>query len=121
MATLTGWYWSQVNLNGCNSDTSNNVYVLITGMEEIDGAQVNVYPVPNTGEFTVDITSNGVIQALNMQIFNNIGQLIYGQGDIKVYGRYRKQIDLRPIPAGIYTLVLRNDQGTMIRKILVHK
>jgi hypothetical protein len=118
VAGLTGWYWTDVTLNGCTSDTSNHVYVIITGVEEILKSQFVVYPVPNDGIFTTEITSP-VEQIVDMQIFNKIGQVIYEQRKIRVQGQFKQQIDLRPIPVGIYTVVLRSEEGVMLRKVLI--
>jgi hypothetical protein len=120
VATVTGWYWTQVTLNSCGSDTSNHVYVLITGIEERPESSFVVYPVPNEGNFTLAITSQ-TKQSFKMQIFNNIGQMVFEMRNVRVDGRYEQQIDLGVIPAGIYTIVLHNDQSTMIKKILVRK
>jgi ribosomal protein S27E len=118
VAGLTGWYWTEVTLNGCISDTSNHVYVIITGVEEISESQFVVYPVPNDGIFTTEITSR-VEQTFDMQIFNKIGQMIYEKRKIRVQGQFKQQIDLRPIPVGIYTVVLRSEEGVMLRKVLI--
>ena len=118
VAGLTGWYWTDVTMNGCTSDTSNHVYILITGVEEILESQFMVYPVPNGGIFTASITSP-VHQSFNILIYNYIGQVIWKMTNIRVYGRFDQQIDLRPISSGIYTVVLRNDEGVVTRKILI--
>jgi hypothetical protein len=118
VAGITGWYWTDVTLNGCISDTSNHVYMLITGVEEISESQFVVYPVPNGGIFTASITSP-VHQSFNILIYNYIGQVIWKMTNIRVSGRFDQQIDLRPIPSGIYTVVLRNDEGVVTRKILI--
>jgi hypothetical protein len=54
-----------------------------------------------------------------MQIFNKIGQMIYEKRKIRVQGQFKQQIDLRPIPVGIYTVVLRSEEGVMLRKVLI--
>jgi hypothetical protein len=118
LATLTGWYWSQVNLNGCPSDTSNNVYVLITGMEEIGGAQFTIYPVPNDGRFTLSITSP-VPNTFDEYIFNTLGQLIFERKDVRVSGRSEQQIDLRPTPPGVYTVLITTNGQKIVRRIII--
>jgi hypothetical protein len=118
LATLTGWYWSQVNLNGCPSDTSNNVYVLITGMEEIGGAQFTIYPVPNDGRFTLSITSP-VPNTFDEYIFNTLGQMIYERKDVRVSGRSEQQIDLRPTPPGVYTVLITTNGQKIVRRIII--
>ena len=118
LATLTGWYWSQVTLNSCGSDTSNHLYVLITGMEEIGGAQFNLYPVPNEGRFTLSITSP-VPNTFDEYIFNTLGQMIYERKDVRVSGRSEQQIDLRPTPPGVYTVLITTNGQKIVRRIII--
>jgi hypothetical protein len=120
VAGITGWYWTDVTLNGCISDTSNHVYMLITGVEEILASQFVVYPVPNEGIFTASITSP-VQQSFNMLIYNYIGQVIWEMKNIRVSGRFDQQIDLRPVDPGIYMVVIRNSEQQIVRKIIVGK
>ncbi|MFZ4562593.1 MAG: T9SS type A sorting domain-containing protein, partial [Bacteroidales bacterium] len=118
LATVTGWYWSQVTLYECVSDTSNHEYVLITGIEEMPGVRFVVYPVPNDGIFMTEITTTDE-RTFDMQIFDQIGKMIYEKRKIRVQGKFEQKVDLRPIPVGIYTIVFRNEGGLVIRKMLI--
>jgi hypothetical protein len=118
-ATQSGWYWSVVTLNGCSSDTSNNVYILITGIEQLSGSGFSVYPVPNDGKFTV-LFNTSRDEKVTISVFNNLGATILEMRDLMVNGKLEKTIDLGPVSSGIYTIVVRNsDGGTLVHKIIV--
>ena len=120
VATLTGWYWSIVTVNGCPSDTSNHEYVIITGIEEIAATSVRVFPVPNNGEFTVSINTP-VPQRFTLLIYNWLGQKIGSPVEMNVNTNYELEIDLRPVPGGIYMLEIKNSEQCIVRKILVNR
>lgn len=120
VAIADGWYWCVVTLNGCSSDTSNHVYVILTGLPELHGSNVVIYPMPNNGDFTATITSP-VQQTFELLVYNTLGQLIYEEPNIRMGEALSHEFDLRPIPNGIYTLVLRQAEGRMVRKIMINK
>jgi len=120
IAGLDGWYWCIVTLNGCSSDTSNHIYVRVTGIADLPGLQFVTYPVPNNGIFTASITSSG-LQLLDLLIYNNTGQVIFEMRNIRVNGKLEQRFDLRSIPTGICTMILRTDKGLVKRNIIILK
>ena len=116
----TGYYWCMVTTNGCSSPISNKVWVVVTGVDELQSSNFNVYPVPNDGRFTVSISSP-VQEVFSIVIYNQLGAKIYDFGDIRVNGTFEKQIDLRPIANGIYSVVFLNSEHKVVKKVLVNK
>jgi hypothetical protein len=116
----TGYYYCVVTVNGCSSPMSNQVWVEITGMGELQPSGISVYPVPNDGLFTIAITSP-VKATYSVQIFNQIGSKIFELTDLSVNGLLEKQIDLRPVASGIYTVVFISNDQKVIRKVLINK
>jgi hypothetical protein len=119
-ATQSGWYWTVVTMYGCSSDTSNHVYVLITGVEHLEGAGVSVYPVPNDGKFTVSIGSAS-LEPFSISIYSNLGAQVFEMKNIHVNGHFDQVVDLRPAANGIYTLVIRNNGSHIVKKVIVNK
>jgi hypothetical protein len=120
-ATVTGWYWSVVTVNGCSSDTSNHVYVLFVGQDELPVSQFNVYPVPNDGKFKVSIVTQAQ-ETYTIKVYNLIGEQFYELKDATTTGgRFDAQIDLRPLARGIYTVVFMNGEHRIVRKMVVNK
>ncbi len=119
-ATQSGWYWTVVNLNGCNSDPSVRIYILITGTEELQSGNFSIYPVPNDGRFTVSMTS-ATQENFTITIYNNLGVQIREVKNIEVNGHNNQVIDLRPAAAGIYTVVIRNENSRVVKKVVVNR
>jgi len=120
VALYTGWYWDVVTLNGCASDTSNNIYMVVTGMNEPKGSSFVVYPVPNDGQFKLMMNSPAA-EPFNISISNNIGVTVYTKENVVANGPSELVIDLRPIPSGVYTMIIRNSSNKVVRKIVVNK
>ena len=116
----TGYYWCVVTTNGCASPISNKVWVVVTGQQELQNNNINVYPVPNDGRFTVTITSPGQ-ETFTIEVFNQLGAKIYELGDVQVNGTFEKQVDLRPVANGIYSVVFLNSDHKMVKKVIVNK
>ena len=120
IATQTGYYWVVVTLNGCSSDISNYVYIVITGLENKTTRACNVFPVPNDGRFTVSIETP-VNEILSISIYNNLGVRVYSENGLEVNGKLIRSIDLRPIPSSVYTVVFLSDNNKTVRKILINR
>ena len=119
-ATQNGTYEDVVTLNGCSSSPSNPIDIVNIGIPTNQGSGLSIYPVPNDGKFTVSITSPSK-ESFTLSVLNNLGIEIYLQKDITVTGTSEKVIDLRPVPSGIYSVIIRNHENQVVRKILVNK
>lgn len=120
VATQNGEYWCDVTLNGCQSDTSNHINVVLIGIDPLQAERFSVRPVPNDGRFTVTMNWPER-EAFVIQVFNNLGVLVQESDKIPVKGTVEKIIDLRPAPNGIYTVVIRSSEVQIIKKIIVSK
>jgi hypothetical protein len=117
-ATITGWYWTVVEGVGCPFLESNHVYVLFIGQDELKNPGFNIYPVPSDGLFNIVMTTV-TPEIYSIHVFNQLGMKIFELNDIPVNGTTEKQVDLRPIPPGIYSVVLRSRDHAIVRKMLI--
>ena len=73
---------------------------------------------PNEGLFNVSVgqTQSG---AWTILVFDPLGVKIHEETCLTASGALERTIDLRPVPPGIYTLVIENSVVREIRKIVV--
>ena len=116
----TGYYSCVVTTNGCSSPISNKVWVVVTGQQELQNSNFNVFPVPNDGRFTVS-TASPAEETFTISVYNQLGARIYELGDVMVKGTFERQIDLRPVAPGIYTVVFFNNEHKVVKKVIVNK
>jgi len=88
------------------------------GMDELTGMQILVYPNPNTGKFTLDISSDH-LSDINLKIYSMLGILVFIEDGISVSNKLTKSLDLSSLPAGVYHLKIEGSNGTVIRKIII--
>jgi hypothetical protein len=119
-ATQNGTYWVVVTLSGCPSAASNQIEIVEIGIKPNQGSAITIYPVPNDGRFTISMTS-AFRESFTLSILNNLSVEVYLQQNIAVTGTVEKVIDLRPIPSGIYSVIIRNSENQVIRKIVINK
>ena len=119
-ASDPGFYWTIVTLLNCSSSESNHLYIQGVGIGETTISKYEIYPVPNDGRFTVSLTYPQAT-SFNINIYNQLGVMIYNKKDILVNGTTEQQIDIRSAASGIYTVVFTNNESKVIRKILVNK
>jgi uncharacterized delta-60 repeat protein len=98
---------------GC-STASSAVTVADVGINELDALQMNIYPNPNNGMFTVHAIASSAIE---LRLVNITGQVVYkeqlGTGEI------HKQFDLS-YAKGVYYLQLITGKGISVKKIVVN-
>ncbi|MCX6288122.1 MAG: T9SS type A sorting domain-containing protein [Bacteroidetes bacterium] len=116
----TGTYWTIVTLSGCESDSSNKLYIVWVGIDEKNAGNVEICPVPNDGRFSITISSETTV-LYKLEVFNNLGIKIYGGQTITINSSKVTPVDLGNVPAGVYTIVLRNADNRVVRKILVNR
>jgi len=120
LAQYSGWYWTVVTVNGCSSDTSNNIYVTVTGIADPQAAGVVLSPVPNNGFFKATINYPGE-ESFTILVYNQLGEKVYESKDNRVKGLFEKNIDLRPAPSGIYSVIFQSADIRFLKKIIVNK
>ena len=119
VASSTGHYWDVVTVSNCVSDSSNHIYIVITGFHGYSQENnVDVFPNPNNGSFTISMnfSNEGMY---NLSIFNVVGMKVYELNNFHINGQTKKNIDLGSVPAGVYNLVIENNGFKTIRKIVV--
>ncbi len=99
-----GLYYTIVtNPNGCVSDTSNQINMILGSINKTNINQLKFYPNPTTGEFIID-TKSMLAGNYQLNVYNNMGQLIQSN----TFNTLNNKINLGDAPSGLYQVVLRN-------------
>ncbi len=117
-ALQSGMYSDVVTINGCVSESSIQINVVMVGVNEATASQFMIFPIPNNGQFTISMNSP-TAKTFSIEIYNMTGNRIYEEHDILVLGEIRKVINLRPVSNGVYTVVLMNSESRIIRKVQI--
>ncbi|MBI4931409.1 MAG: T9SS type A sorting domain-containing protein [Bacteroidetes bacterium] len=86
---------------------------LVGIVESTNTNNINIYPNPSSGTFTIETTE----QESELIILNTLGEIILSQ---KIQNG-KTEIDLSNQPNGIYFLHLTSENGTTTKKLSIQK
>ena len=113
-STGTGDYKVAVtDTNGCQSFSDAWIYTGggSTGVKNISKGGVEIFPNPATEELTISMDAGAYT---DFTITNNLGQQLIGQKITSV----QTKVDLGNLPAGLYYITFRGDNGTEVKKFV---
>jgi hypothetical protein len=91
--------------NGCKDSTC--VIINVTGIETIsNSSDINIYPDPNTGYFTVD----GVMQGEVIELYNYLGQKV----SRIVADNTTMHFNIATEPNGVYLIRILDKEGSLV-------
>ncbi|HEX2967503.1 MAG TPA: T9SS type A sorting domain-containing protein [Bacteroidales bacterium] len=112
-----GRYFAVVTLDGCRSDKSNTVDVVLPekGLKNTD---IDIYPVPTKGDFTVSITTEDE-KTIDILVYNSSGNKVYEIHNVKIKNKTDLPFELGTLPAGIYYLRFVGADGQAIKTVIL--
>lgn len=121
VALVNGLYHVVVTQNGCSSPPSNSINVVSVSLPENHFVQsLLVFPNPGKGLFEI----SGILQSedeIAIEIFDSYGRLAASFTDLPSNGWLKKQLDISAYSSGIYWLVLKNQNASAVRKLIVNR
>ena len=114
-------YVSVTNANGCSAkDTTVITWNICTEIstQQLKDFAVNIYPNPTNSLLNVSIEGN--ISEMTVELFNFNGQNIYNQKISDIYGHYNFTIDTKQFKAGIYFLRCISENRVEVKKVIVY-
>ena len=108
---------------GCESEMSNELYFIYTGIIEIEnGENINVFPNPFSNEFSLDYTlSKG--SSVKINIYNTFGQqvAVIENNSQKTAGNHRIRFDASKLEHGVYFLHFETEEYKLVKRIIHSK
>lgn len=126
--TGTGYYTCKVTIDTCiyfATDmyvvyNSANTPPCITGIEELSVQHLSVSPNPTSGSFTLSFETDKV-ETIQIKIYDAIGRVVYEQALGKIDGVFSKEINLKGVAYGTYTMQLKAGIAVINRQIQVRE
>ncbi|MBK9640785.1 MAG: T9SS type A sorting domain-containing protein [Saprospiraceae bacterium] len=107
-----GTYYVIVSANGCSSDTSNKIQVILSDVKN-DAATDLIKVFPNPVDDVLTLETSEALGAIPFQITNSLGQPIY-EGILNV----RIQISTKEFPAGLYTITFSKEKLMLVKNLI---
>lgn len=105
------------DLNGCQSQSCDDLTVDLLGTSDIDQNSFAIYPNPNTGNFTVQVGQ--VEGSIDIEITDATGKLIHIVDTQAAVNQYN--ISLSNLATGVYLVHVKNGQHTATQRIMITK
>jgi len=116
-----GNYSVMVTLNGCSSEMSDSIYVITTSIHSSETFEnITVFPNPTTGKFNVNIPRMKPGE-FTMKVVSHTGAILFSSKYL--YGSVEQKfpLDLSGLACGNYTLLIQQQENTIIRKLVLNK
>ena len=107
----------------CESDPSNIIHFIYTGLIEIaEGEDINIYPNPFTDQFTIDYALPAVSD-VRIVVYSTFGQQIAVLEDNKNVsaGKHKLTFDASHLEPGVYFCRIETDNFTTLKRIVLSK
>jgi len=104
---------------GCEG--SDDINITITGIEDINGSNMNItlYPNPNKGLFNINISSNQNAEMI-LELTDLQGKIVY-TNDISKTMMYQSSIDVSDLADGVYYLKVIAGNSIKVKKLIINK
>ncbi|MFZ4522066.1 MAG: T9SS type A sorting domain-containing protein [Bacteroidales bacterium] len=112
----TAHYWDIVTVNGCSSDTSNDIYYVMASIGKPENVSFSIEPNPANDDVTI-MSKNGTSIIERIEIFSTSGktELTY----VNVRKSEEVIIDIRRLSPGLYFLSVKTTSGKTVLKLMV--
>jgi len=107
------------SVDGCTFDTTFTVS-FTTGLVELEGMNINIYPNPSTGRVFVEF-SQTPMDEIQIEVFNAVGQLVVARRYEAQSIQERLPVDLEEVSSGTYMLKISSGKAYTTQKIIILK
>ena len=112
-ALSNGLYYTIVtDINGCSSDTSNQINITNVGIKVLNDISFNLFPNPAQTSFTVETNLSGNYL---LTIIDNLGQKVL----VENCEKSRETISIQHLKHGMYFVQLKSKDGLVTKKLIV--
>src|SRR5690606_35179242 len=114
-------YTITVTHKGTLTNDSQNFALVVTGIDAPMGTSdlnledaVSIYPNPVVEQLNIKLGQK--LTNANVKVFNQMGQIAFEKDFNEL--KNTESIDLKSIPAGVYMVYIKSDQGVLTKKVV---
>lgn len=89
-----------------------------TGITENENNTLRIYPNPNTGVFTLNLSGQDVV---SISLVNALGKVVYHEQEVRINGSFSKSIQTNGLSQGVYYLTINGITLNKTEKIVIRK
>jgi hypothetical protein len=108
----SGTYYDIVTINGCSSNPSNSIVVVLSGIDNpISNKLIEVYPNPVSNELVIEIKGN--VNRTGFEILNSTGNIVFKGSLLE-----KTVVQTRDFSSGLYIIKLENGKTFIFKKFI---
>ncbi|MCK4678632.1 MAG: T9SS type A sorting domain-containing protein, partial [Bacteroidales bacterium] len=88
--------------------------------ENLYKLDVNLFPNPNTGTFTIELKAEQN-DLLNLKIIDARGAVVFEEKNVHLMGVHTKNLSLNDLQEGIYYLLINSDKVHVVKKVVIQR
>jgi hypothetical protein len=108
--------------NDCGDGDWSEIFAVLvqdcTGIDEINGYELNIYPNPSGGVFNISIDVQDVV---DVKMFGVTGKLMYSKDEVNLGGTANLKVDAAYLPDGVYYLSVKGEKVNFTKKVVIRK
>jgi hypothetical protein len=117
--TLTASTAVTVVVTDANSCTATQIANVVSGVENTSNSTLSVYPNPTTGKVTIGLTTANQQDAVNITVFNAVGQSVAVSANKVSANQY--ELDFSNLNAAVYTVRINVGSEVITRTVVLNK
>ncbi|MGC6490897.1 MAG: T9SS type A sorting domain-containing protein [Flavobacteriales bacterium] len=91
------------------------------GILESELGDVEIYPNPNDGLFSIKLNPSRELEKVTIFITNTVGEVVYQTYFNKLYSSIKKDIDLTEMARGVYTINIISNSVSETHKLVIYR
>ncbi|HTB31273.1 MAG TPA: T9SS type A sorting domain-containing protein, partial [Bacteroidia bacterium] len=101
----------------------NSVTIGINEIKPVDNDEVNIYPNPNNGNFTIALSHAELVSAsqTNMEVYNVFGEKVYATFLTQTPKEALSEVNLSALPNGVYFIRIVNREANITKQVVIEK
>jgi hypothetical protein len=81
--------------------------------------ELELYPNPNEGSFTLKVSFKSQIDKANISIYNSLGVIVFNENIFCNSRILFKQLNLKNLSAGIYLIIIKNTKQKVSTELII--
>ena len=119
LVMASGWVNSQTVVKLMLPDNCSANVSTVENLNTATGSTLAIFPNPNNGSFSLNVSFEDVIGQAEIRIYNSMGKTVYSEIIYCDSEKYITQLHLNNLNAGTYIFIFKNTAKEISTKLLI--